>query len=30
VCGTALEAQWWCPTCEQLVSDDEDEELHFA
>lgn len=30
VCGTPLEAQWWCPTCEQPVTGDEGEELHFA
>jgi len=30
VCGTPLEARWWCPTCEQMVSDAEGEELHFA
>ncbi len=30
VCGTPMEARWWCPTCERIVSDDEDEELHFA
>lgn len=30
VCGTALEARWWCPTCEQPVAEDEGEELHFA
>lgn len=31
VCGTPMEARWWCPTCEQPVSDEEDgEELHFA
>ncbi|HEY2436816.1 MAG TPA: helix-turn-helix domain-containing protein [Solirubrobacteraceae bacterium] len=30
VCGTPLEAQWWCPTCEQPVAEDEGEELHFA
>lgn len=29
-CGTPLEAQWWCPTCEQPVTDDGSEELHFA
>jgi DNA-binding HxlR family transcriptional regulator len=29
-CGTPLEARWWCPTCEQPVSDDQGEELHFA
>jgi DNA-binding HxlR family transcriptional regulator len=21
-CGTAVEARWWCPTCEQLVDPD--------
>jgi DNA-binding HxlR family transcriptional regulator len=21
VCGTALEARWWCPGCEQIVDD---------
>jgi DNA-binding HxlR family transcriptional regulator len=30
VCGTAMEARWWCPSCERPVSDDEGEELHFA
>lgn len=30
VCGTTMEARWWCPTCEQPVTEDEDEELHFA
>lgn len=30
VCGTPMEARWWCPTCEQPVTDDEDDELHFA
>ena len=30
VCGTPMEARWWCPTCERPVSDDEGEELHFA
>src|ERR1700735_2686942 len=29
-CGTPVEARWWCPTCERIVSDEEDEELHFA
>lgn len=23
LCGTALEARWWCPSCEQTVADDE-------
>jgi len=30
VCGTPMEARWWCPTCERVVSDDEGEDLHFA
>jgi DNA-binding HxlR family transcriptional regulator len=29
VCGTPMEARWWCPTCERVVSEDEDE-LHYA
>jgi DNA-binding HxlR family transcriptional regulator len=29
VCGTPMEARWWCPTCERPV-DEEGEELHFA
>jgi DNA-binding HxlR family transcriptional regulator len=31
VCGTPMEARWWCPSCERIVEDDEEgEELHFA
>ncbi|HUA46555.1 MAG TPA: helix-turn-helix domain-containing protein [Solirubrobacteraceae bacterium] len=30
VCGTPMEAVWWCPTCERVVSGDEDDELHYA
>jgi DNA-binding HxlR family transcriptional regulator len=29
VCGTPMEARWWCPTCERIASDEEGEELHF-
>jgi DNA-binding HxlR family transcriptional regulator len=25
VCGTALEARWWCPSCEQVVDDPADD-----
>ena len=25
VCGTALEARWWCPDCEQIVDDAADD-----
>ena len=30
-CGTALEARWWCPACEQSVDDPdaEDEVIHI-
>ena len=27
-CGTALEARWWCPTCEEVVDDPGDEVVH--
>ena len=31
VCGSPLEARWWCPTCEQaLETAADDDELHFA
>jgi DNA-binding HxlR family transcriptional regulator len=30
LCGTPMEARWWCPTCERTVADEEDDELHFA
>lgn len=30
ICGTPMEARWWCPTCERPVTDDEGDELHFA
>jgi DNA-binding HxlR family transcriptional regulator len=30
VCGTPIEARWWCPTCERPVGDEEGEELDFA
>jgi DNA-binding HxlR family transcriptional regulator len=30
VCGSEMEARWWCPTCRQPVGEDEAEELHFA
>lgn len=30
-CGTALEARWWCSTCEEPVADDAgDEPLEFV
>jgi DNA-binding HxlR family transcriptional regulator len=28
-CGTALEARWYCPTCDDTV-DDPDEDVHYA
>jgi DNA-binding HxlR family transcriptional regulator len=30
VCGTPMEARWWCPTCERAVADDEAGDLHFV
>ena len=30
VCGTPMEARWWCPTCERPVRDEEGEDLDFA
>ena len=30
VCGTPMEARWWCPTCDEPVDDAEADELHFA
>jgi DNA-binding HxlR family transcriptional regulator len=29
-CGTALEARWWCPSCEQVVDEDEADETHLV
>ena len=28
-CGSALEAKWWCPSCEVVVDDPEDEETIY-
>jgi DNA-binding HxlR family transcriptional regulator len=30
LCGTPVEARWWCPTCERPVDDDDAGGLHFA
>jgi DNA-binding HxlR family transcriptional regulator len=32
VCGTPMEAVWWCPTCERAVPGDDahDDDLHYA
>jgi DNA-binding HxlR family transcriptional regulator len=30
VCGTPMEAVWWCPTCERVVAGEESDELHYA
>ena len=30
VCGTPVEARWWCPTCERPVDGQEAEQLHYA
>lgn len=29
-CGTALEARWWCPTCERSVDDREGDDLRYV
>jgi DNA-binding HxlR family transcriptional regulator len=29
-CGTAVEARWWCPTCERLVDPDDASDLRWA
>jgi DNA-binding HxlR family transcriptional regulator len=28
-CGTALEVRWYCPTCDHLVEDEPELEMHF-
>jgi DNA-binding HxlR family transcriptional regulator len=30
VCGTPLEATWYCPTCQEPVADEDAGELHYA
>ena len=30
ICGTPLEARWWCPTCEHVVERGGQDEVHFA
>lgn len=29
-CGTAMEARWWCPTCERTVDEHEDDKIRFV
>lgn len=29
-CGSAMEARWWCPTCERTVDEAEGEDLRFV
>jgi DNA-binding HxlR family transcriptional regulator len=29
-CGSTLEARWWCPTCEVVVDDPEDDDLVYV
>jgi len=29
-CGTALEARWWCPACEEVVDDEGAGDVHHA
>jgi DNA-binding HxlR family transcriptional regulator len=28
-CGTPVEARWYCPTCDHLVEDEPQAEIHF-
>jgi DNA-binding HxlR family transcriptional regulator len=30
VCGSALEARWWCPSCGVVVDDPDDEDLLYV
>ncbi len=30
LCGTPLQARWWCPTCEQPVEDDDADEADWV
>lgn len=30
VCGTALEARWYCPTCAESIGEDDASSLHYA
>jgi DNA-binding HxlR family transcriptional regulator len=29
-CGTALEPRWWCPTCDRVVDEGEEDGLSFV
>jgi DNA-binding HxlR family transcriptional regulator len=29
VCGTPMEARWWCPTCQEPAGEHEGEDLHL-
>jgi DNA-binding HxlR family transcriptional regulator len=29
-CGSAVEARWWCPTCDRVVADDEAPDLDYV
>ena len=29
-CGTALEARWYCPTCDRTVDEPDEEDVHYA
>jgi DNA-binding HxlR family transcriptional regulator len=29
MCGTELEARWYCPTCDQVIADGEADELRY-
>jgi len=29
-CGSAVEARWWCPTCDRVISEDEAPDLDYV
>jgi hypothetical protein len=29
-CGSTLEARWWCPACEVVVDDPDDDDLVYV
>ncbi len=30
VCGTPMEARWWCPTCQEPADEDPGQDLHYV
>lgn len=29
-CGTPAEARWWCPTCDRLLDEGEEDDVHYV